>query len=148
MNIAENVYLYPELNTLCGFTDDEVGALLSQLHTDGMPDAQVMMRDWYNGYRFALGAEEKVYNPTLVLYFLKHLQRTGASPRQMLDSNLAADEGKLDYLAKVYLYYFGMLTLEKEETRERTLELVVPNAVMHGLYVERIREILLPSGGP
>ena len=168
-------------------------------------DAHAMMRDWYNGYRFALGAEEAVYNPTLVLYFLKHLQRTGASPRQMLDSNLAADEGKLDVLAHLatghdvagqqdvapstlrvdgvidlirkdepleirqlldrftlkellehssqdmsflgsYLYYFGMLTLRKEETEQQTLELVVPNEVMHSLYVERIRRILMPLG--
>ena len=108
MNVAENVYLYPELNTLCGFTDREVRGLLEDLHAEKadtaapgwtVGDSHAMMRDWYNGYSFALGAEEAVYNPTLVLYFLKHLQRTGASPRQMLDSNLAADEGKLDVLA-------------------------------------------------
>ncbi|MCP3958960.1 MAG: AAA family ATPase [bacterium] len=214
MNVAENVYLYPELNTLCGFTDREVHGLLENLHAEKadtaapawtVGDSHAMMRDWYNGYRFALGAEEAVYNPTLVLYFLKHLQRTGASPRQMLDSNLAADEGKLDVLARLatghdvtgqqdatsatlrvdgvidlirrdepleirqlldrftlkellegssqdtsffgsYLYYFGMLTLRKEETEQQTLELVVPNEVMHGLYVERIRRILMPLG--
>ncbi len=64
-----------------------------------------MMRDWYNGYRFTPTAEkedaEAVYNPTLVFYFLKSLLRYGAYPRQMLDANLAADEGKLDYLAQV-----------------------------------------------
>jgi len=209
MNVAENVYLYPELNTLCGFTEEEVCKLLRELHAEtaasavhgatGRPtwtieDTSAMLRDWYNGYRFALGAEEAVYNPTLVLYFLKHLQRTGEPPRQMLDSNLAADEGKLDYLARLaagrevgqhtvidligkdqplevrqvldrftlkellelsgqdasffgsYLFYFGMLTLKKEETEEQTVELVVPNEVMHGLYVERIRKLLLPLG--
>ena len=45
-----------------------------------------------------------------------------------------------------YLYYFGMLTLRKEETEQQTLELVVPNEVMHSLYVERIRRILMPLG--
>ncbi len=253
MNIAENVYLYPELNTLCGFTEDDVEKLLGQLQSEAaagggatappqpswtVADARAMMSDWYNGYRFALGAEEKVYNPTLVLYFLKYLKRTSAPPRQMLDSNvgacligalealikrapttdglgqevepkalasgaLAADEGKLAYLARLaaagapaaaapaagdettdtvidlirkeepleihhlrdrftlkelsehashdtsflgsYLYYLGMLTLS-QETEERTVELVVPNEVMHGLYVERIRKILMPLG--
>jgi len=44
---------------------------------------------------------EAVYNPTLALYFLKQLARTGGYPRQMLDTNLAADEGKLHYLSRV-----------------------------------------------
>ena len=210
MNIAENVYLYSELNTLCGFTEKEIGDLLGRLHAEmaaggeesaareppwRLGDVRAMLRDWYNGYRFALGAEKRVYNPTLVFYFLKHLQRTGKPPRQMLDSNLAADEGKLDVLAGLtagpeapdqdtvielirkdeplavrhvldrftlkelleqathdtsfvgsYLFYLGMLTLRKEETAEQTLELVVPNEVIHGLYVERLRKILLSLG--
>jgi hypothetical protein len=198
MNIAENVYLYPELNSLCGFTDTEVKGLLEDLHTEkaaiaqpswSAEDARAMMRDWYNGYRFAAGVQEAVYNPTLVLYFLKHLQRTDAYPKQMLDSNLAADEGKLDYIAEVasgqdavidlirkeepleifhirdrftlkqllehssqdtsflgsYLFYFGMLTL-REETESWTAKLVVPNEVTRGLYVERLRKILMPLG--
>ncbi len=206
MNVAENVYLYPELNALCGFTEEEVGDLLGQLDAETAEAAErgrlwparealAMMRDWYNGYRFALSARETIYNPTLVFYFLKHLQRTAAAPRQMLDSNLAADEGRLDYLARQvagreatgqdtvidlirreepleirqlhdrftlkellepsaqdasflgsYLYYFGMLTLKPEETAAQTVELEVPNEVMHGLYVERIRRILMPLG--
>ena len=197
MNIAESVFLYPELNTLCGFTEDEVSGLLEDLHaekSDAGPSWTVrgirdMMRDWYNGYRFAPDAAESVYNPTLVFYFAKHLRRTGAPPRQMLDANLAADEGKLDYIARLvagedtvidlvrkgeplqvllvrdhftlkellehaaqdtsffgsYLYYFGMLTHEMETARQ-TLQLAVPNAVMYGLYVERIRRILMPLG--
>ena len=115
MNVADNVYLDPELNTLCGFTDDEVRGLLERLHAETTASAGVqapswtvegaraMLRDWYNGYRFAptVEASAAVYNPTLVLYFLKHFQRFGVYPRQMLDANLAADEGKLDYVAEV-----------------------------------------------
>jgi hypothetical protein len=198
MNIAENVYLYPELHSLCGFTGSEVRGLLAELHREKaaaapppwtVEDAHAMMRDWYNGYRFAVGAEGGLYNPTLVFYFLKHLQRTGTYPDQMLDSNLAADEGRLDYVAQLtsgqdavidlilkeepleirllrdrftlkelversaqdvsffgsYLFYLGMLTL-RQKTAAKTLELAVPNAVMHGLYVERLRRILMPLG--
>ena len=42
-----------------------------------------------------------------------------------------------------YLFYFGMLTLRRHKTKAKTVELVVPNEVMHGLYVERIRRILM-----
>ena len=164
-----------------------------------------MMREWYNGYRFALRVPERIYNPTLVFYFLLHLLEEGICPDQMLDSNLAADQGKLEFLGRLtaghematqedggqeeaspfsmidlirkgeplevrqlldhftlkelvdqsaqdtsffgsYLFYFGMLTLRKEKTEKGTVELVVPNEVMHGLYVERIRKILMPLG--
>ncbi|MCP4653992.1 MAG: AAA family ATPase [bacterium] len=210
MNIARNVYLKPVLADLCGFTEEEIGELLAAVLDERgdceltAQDAKLMMREWYNGYRFALGVPERVYNPTLVFYFLLHLLEEGTCPRQMLDSNLAADEGKLDYLARVtagqravggqaagdqtgqgtvidlirkqeplevrrlldrftlkellehsaqdtsffgsYLFYLGMLTLSKDATEEQAVELVVPNEVMHGLYVERIRKILMPLG--
>jgi hypothetical protein len=109
LNIADSVFLYPELADLCGFTGAEIRGLLEDLHAemstgDGaswtVADAGDMMREWYDGYRFAVEAEEPIYNPTLALYFMKHLQRTGAYPRQMLDANLAADEGKLDFIGR------------------------------------------------
>ncbi len=217
MNIARNVYLKPALADLCGFTGGEIDELLGAVlrecsaaphsgpRSNGQlsaADTQRMMREWYNGYRFALGVPERVYNPTLAFYFVLHLLEEGTPPRQMLDSNLAADQGKLEFLAQVaagreaegpvpgptpqttvidligrgepleilrlldrftlkqllertaqdtsflgsYLYYFGMLTLRQEETEAQTVELVVPNEVMHGLYVERIRKLLMPLG--
>ncbi|MCP4661149.1 MAG: AAA family ATPase [bacterium] len=207
MNIARNVYLKPALADLCGFTDAEVDDLLAAVLRErgdfelSADDAKRMMREWYNGYRFALGVPERVYNPTLVFYFLLHLLEEGSCPDRMLDSNLAADEGKLEYLARLtaghevvagpedvgqatvidlirkdgplevrqlldrfslkellehsaqdtsffgsYLFYFGMLTLRMHRTEAKTSELVVPNEVMHGLYVERIRKILMPLG--
>jgi hypothetical protein len=199
MNVTKSVFLYPELNSLCGFTEAEIQGLLEDLHAEkaavsqppwAVEAAHGMLRDWYDGYRFAADAEETVYNPTLVFYFLDHLQRTGTYPDQMLDANLAADEGKLEYLARAaagqdavvdlirlekpleirqlldrftlrtllqrsaqdasflgsYLFYFGMLTLKAGRTATKTLELEVPNEVMRGLYVERIREILMPLG--
>ena len=35
MNIADSVYLDPELNTLCGFTDEEIRDLLVRIHAEG-----------------------------------------------------------------------------------------------------------------
>ena len=106
LNIAENVSLEESLNDLCGFTEEEVRSLLERVAAERDGDlsvdaAQDMLRTWYNGYRFAAGtAAAQVYNPTLVLYFLKHLLRKGAYPRQMLDTNLADDENKLRFLGR------------------------------------------------
>ncbi len=110
LNIARNVYLHPRLNDLCGFREGEVRDLLEAVisgrgdrRDDGEPDAGdalEMMREWYNGYRFAPDAGSQVYNPTLALYFLLHLWEQGSYPRQMLDANLAADEAKLEVLGE------------------------------------------------
>ena len=112
LNICENVSLDEELSELCGFTEDEVEGLLLQIAGErsgtateppafSIDEGLEMLRIWYDGYRFAPAARQPVYNPTLALYFLKHLYRKGRYPEQMLDTNLAADEDKLDYLARI-----------------------------------------------
>ncbi len=102
-NVATSIYLDPEFNDLCGFTEAELAAALGQLAAEGgrwtAPAALETMRTFYNGYRFSEDATESLYNPTLSLYFLKALARDGRYPRRLLDENLAMDRGKLAYVA-------------------------------------------------
>ena len=102
-NVATSIYLDPEFNDLCGFTEAELAAVLGQLAAEGgrwtAPAALETMRTFYNGYRFSEDATESLYNPTLSLYFLKALARDGRYPRRLLDENLAMDRGKLAYVA-------------------------------------------------
>jgi len=102
-NVGESIYLLPEFNDLCGFTEPEVTTVLEQLSTEGgnwtVTEALATMRTFYNGYRFSEEATESLYNPTLSLYFLKALARTGRPPSRLLDENLAMDRGKLSYIA-------------------------------------------------
>ncbi len=106
-NIFTNIYLDSEFNALCGFTKQEVRTiLLDAVQTCGMEqsvadDAIQVMETWYNGFLFSQDSTDCIYNPTLVLYFLDHFIRRCKYPRQLLDSNLAADEGKLEYLGKI-----------------------------------------------
>ncbi|HEY89454.1 MAG TPA: AAA family ATPase, partial [Thermoflexia bacterium] len=106
-NIAEDLFLKPALNTLCGFTEAEVRTVLQQvaeecdLHSKQAAAALEMLRTFYNGYRFSYQASELVYNPTLVLYFLKQFQETCAYPEEMLDSNLEMDRHELEYVAQL-----------------------------------------------
>ncbi len=106
-NIAKNVYLTPALHNLCGFTDREVWGALSQVAADcgltaaAAREAMEMVRTFYNGYRFSYRSEEPLYNPTLALYFLDHLQEEGRYPEEMLDSNLAMDRAQLEYVARL-----------------------------------------------
>ena len=64
-------------------------------------EALDLMRVYYNGYKFAPDAAEPIYNPTLAIYFIKAFLRTCKYPREMLDSNLAADEAKLQYISQI-----------------------------------------------
>jgi len=57
------------------------------------------MRVFYNGYRFSTDVEERIYNPTLAVYFLKHFQQRCRYPNEILDENLATDRIKLEYVS-------------------------------------------------
>ena len=105
-NTSENVSLAPELAALCGFREQEIRDLLAliaeerDLADEEMGEAVLTMRTWYNGYRFSEDESELVYNPTNVLYFLKHFYRRQRPPRDLHDQNLRTDRGKLTFLAR------------------------------------------------
>jgi hypothetical protein len=106
-NIAKDISQQPEYYDLCGFQEPEMQtALQTVIQVCGWPASKLtevlqLMRTFYNGYRFGYPTGELVYNPTLALYFLEHLQRNGAYPRAMLDSNLAMDRNRIDYVARL-----------------------------------------------
>jgi len=106
-NVAENIYLLPEFNDVCGFRESELTSVVNQvvaeckLSPDSVQIALNLMQTFYNAYCFSVSVNELVYNPTLVLYFLKHFQRYCQFPQQMLDDNLAMDLGKLTYLSRL-----------------------------------------------
>lgn len=106
-NVAENIYLMPELNDLCGFHESEISSILKIIAKDcqfssvKFDETKTLMKTFYNGYCFSYASESLVYNPTLVLYFLKSLQRTCQYPRKILDSNLAMDRNKLIYISQL-----------------------------------------------
>jgi hypothetical protein len=104
-NVGESISLKAAFNDLCGFTEAEVAALLARLAQQdnawSAAEALATMRTFYNGYCFSTKARERLYNPTLSLYFLKHLQQEREFPEQMLDENLAMDRNKLVYISQL-----------------------------------------------
>ncbi|RME06444.1 MAG: AAA family ATPase, partial [Deltaproteobacteria bacterium] len=105
-NIAKDIHFDPVFHDLCGFTEGEIETTLEEIvqesgvQKERVGEALSMMRSYYNGYRFAPERAEKVYNPTLALYFFDQVVRQGRYPRKMLDANLAPDETKLEYLGR------------------------------------------------
>jgi hypothetical protein len=127
-NTATDVSLEPELAGLCGFYGTELRYLLEQVASErGIRRQDIerhldVMRVWYNGYRFSRrGSGRLVYNPTNVLYFLRHLYRHGDVPESLHDANLRTDQGKLAFLAKT-----AAGTGVIEELTEGTGEIRIP----------------------
>ena len=106
-NIAENIYLLPQFNDLCGFSESEISDVLMQIVSDcGLPEEKTaeavsMMRIFYNGYCFARKADGFIYNPTLALWFMKIFHHDCEYPQNMLDNNLAMDRGKITYISQL-----------------------------------------------
>ena len=193
-NVSENLSLLPAFEDLCGFTDTEISELLQQIgHECDFSAAQTdealdMMRTFYNGYSFGYESRGRIYNPTLALYFFKALARDCKYPRVLLDSNLAMDRNRIQFIARLphgqevvdatlntdapirireladrfgvqdmlsaphdhtfltsLLYYFGVLTVSKDNTPLGKLNLKIPNLVTRRLYVERLQDALLPA---
>ena len=103
-NVAENIYLKAAFNDLCGFTEAELAAVLARMADENGSWAAAaldLMRTFYNGYCFSETGGERLYNPTLSLYFLKALHAEGRYPRRLLDENLAMDRSKLVYISEL-----------------------------------------------
>ena len=105
-NIGSNISLRKEFNAILGFTEDEVRGLLETYGRAGALsiDADValdVMREWYDGYRFATNADETVYNTDMVLYFLNAILPDKPMPDDLIDVNVRIDYGKLRHLLTV-----------------------------------------------
>jgi Predicted AAA-ATPase/PD-(D/E)XK nuclease superfamily len=95
-NISDNISLNPIFHNMMGFTHTEVETLLTGI---GIPSEKkpTMMSDlaeWYDGYQFS-SAEKPLFNPDMILYFLKEYSIKGEYPTEMLDSNIITDYQKV-----------------------------------------------------
>ena len=105
-NIAEIITLAPNTLNMLGFTQEEVERYLTAIFADYGFDAQLKpqiltaMRDFYNGYAFATDTTERVYNSTIITYFLKYFVLNGGKmPLDFVDDNLRTDVNWIKRLA-------------------------------------------------
>ncbi|MCP4756310.1 MAG: AAA family ATPase, partial [Proteobacteria bacterium] len=137
-NIADNIYLKPKFNDLCGFHEVEIEPAVKEivrecgLDEERCAEAVDQMRIYYNGYAFSVNARGIVYNPTMVLYFLKEFQDECNYPIEMLDDNLATDDAKLEYVSRIPNGRRLLLNLVNEERQ------VVVNKLEKRFGIKRI----------
>ncbi len=108
-NVVTNISNKSQFNTLAGFTETDVTRAVDELFRDhpelpSIPeigDRQQLLHtleDFFNGYRFTQQAKERVFNSTMVLYFLRELAQLGKFPMEILDPNARTDYRKLHSL--------------------------------------------------
>ena len=126
-NIGRNISLRPEFNDILGFTEEEVRGLLELYRDCGVFNQEVeaalaVMREWYNGYRFAKSAQGDLYNTDMVLYFLDESMPNKPMPDQLIDTNVRIDYGKLRHLLTVNRQLNGNFDLLRHIIGEQTAE--------------------------
>ncbi len=105
-NIGDNISLDSHFNEMAGFTEAEVRGVLERYRDVGafaqdVDEALDIMREWYDGYRFARASQTTLYNTDMVLYYLKQSVRQGTMPDDLIDVNVRIDYTKLRHLLVV-----------------------------------------------
>ena len=102
---------------MMGFTNSELLQMIEDLEITKEEQKEILpiMKENYDGYRFSLKANEKIYNSNMCLYFLNKYVRFKEIPDQLIDVNIASDYSKLG----------SMLDLCKGEEREKIIEKTV-----------------------
>ena len=126
-NIGTNISLEPKFDQMLGFTEAEVRQLLELYRDHGAFDQEVeaaldVMREWYNGYRFSEEAEVDIYNTDMVLYYLKYSIPNREMPRELIDTNVRIDYGKLRHLLTVNRQLNGNFNLLRHIIGEQSIQ--------------------------
>lgn len=96
-NIATFLTLDPEFESMLGFTQLEVDALLDEVYHDYELDPATrdevneLIKSQYDGYHFVNLDGEALYNSTILMYFLRHFTRFKQIPEFLTDLNLRTD---------------------------------------------------------
>ncbi len=105
-NIGKNLSLSPEFNEMVGLTETEVRQILEYYQQAGVFDQDLnttlaLMREWYNGYRFATRATNDLFNTDMVLYYLTECIPNAPGPDELIDTNIRIDYTKLKQLMMI-----------------------------------------------
>jgi Predicted AAA-ATPase/PD-(D/E)XK nuclease superfamily len=102
-NISDNISLNPIFHDMMGFTHTEVEVLLlgTGISEEKIPTIMFDLTEWYDGYQFSSTNQGPLFNPDMLLYFLKEYSILGKYPEEMLDSNIITDYRKIRDIFKI-----------------------------------------------
>ena len=132
-NIVSNISNEESFNELAGFKKEEVAYLLEETifkkcNKIDKNELLKKIKKWYNGYLFNTEAEKRIYNATLVNYFIsKYDYKRCKMVKKMLDSNVASD-----YKAIMKLFNIG-----DSDKNYKILEELIENNTITGVIKDR-----------
>jgi Predicted AAA-ATPase/PD-(D/E)XK nuclease superfamily len=96
-NIATHLSSDVNFHQMMGFDEKEVTGILRKIGVkkDNLADVLGDLKVWYDGYLFNEDTQNHVYNPDMVLYFAQFYQTYKKYPKDLLDTNIASDYGKI-----------------------------------------------------
>ena len=132
-NISSDKTQDRDFNEMMGFTVNELKELMTRQGITEEEQGKLLpiMKENYDGYKFAVYGKEKMYNSNMCLYFLNSYTELKRIPERIIDVNIASDYSKLG----------KMLDLCKGEEREKVIEKTVSG---EGI-VSEIREKFNPA---
>ena len=104
-------------NEMMGFTAEELQTLMKEQNISAKEQKELLpiMKENYDGYKFSLKANERIYNSNMCLYFLNEYVKYKEIPEELVDVNIASDYSKIG----------NMLRLCKGENRLDIIEKTV-----------------------
>ena len=88
-------------SAMMGLENEEVLKMLEEVSIDNRDKLFKVMLDNYAGYRFDDYGEIKVFNPMMVMYFMREYNKNLRRTNSILDINSAVGYGKIDALLKL-----------------------------------------------
>ncbi len=132
-NIVLNISHHKQFNEMAGFTQKEVDysldeSIFKRCNISSKEKFLEKIKIWYNGYLFNVKANERIYNSTLLNYFISNYDYDDCTmPIKMLDSNVASD-----YRAIMKLFNIG-----DSERNYKILEELIENGSITGMIKDR-----------
>ena len=96
-NISKDITQDARFNEMMGFTKQELVEILEKQQIPVREQEKILpiMKENYDGYKFAEGANEQIYNSNMCLYFLADYIGLGKIPNKLIDVNIASDYSKM-----------------------------------------------------
>ena len=98
-NIIKSISQKEKFNELAGFNEEDIRFLIKEFLTPKCPNIDVenlmnQLKKLYNGYKFNIKVENRIYNSTMVNFFLSEFDTKRCEfPARLLDPNVASDYG-------------------------------------------------------
>ncbi len=146
-NIGSNISLFPELNSLAGFTEKETEELIDYyvdnniIKKEDRDNSLQIIKDNYNSYKFNEDVKETIINSDMVLYFVNEYIARKKIPVDIIDENIRTDYGKIKLMIVKNNELNGNFNLiskiltEKQITSQLVKTFQVKDLIMHNSFI-------------